>query len=354
MTASKKALMLGAGGMADAWIRGVLPNFKDRLTVAGLVDIDEKALNRSGEFLGLPASARFTRMKDAFESVEADLCIIVVPPAFHKEAVLHAVERRMPILSEKPIADTWESCCDIYRAVKSAGVKMTVMQNYRYSSWMLAVKEILREGRLGAVNYIVARFAEDYRQPNAWGRLRHEMAHPLLVEGSIHHFDQLRNLSGSDCVRMAGFGWNPSWSSFKGDCCGLFIMEMANGVRASYEGACTAAASLNGWLSELYRIECEHGAVSVGRDQVVRVERRTAPGTVETTEISRTGTFLDGHKAVVKACLDWLDDGPVPDTSLDDNIKSAAMLFAAIRASDTRLMIDVGEMLAPLGVSVGD
>ncbi len=35
--------------------------------------------------------------------------------------VLGAVARRMPILSEKPIADTWDSCRDIYRAVRGAG-----------------------------------------------------------------------------------------------------------------------------------------------------------------------------------------------------------------------------------------
>lgn len=350
--AQRKALMLGAGGMAGVWIRHILPNFKDRLTVTGLVDINPKALEESGDFLGLAPSRRFTTMKEAFEKVDADLCIIVVPPAFHKEAVLYAVGRGMDILSEKPIADTWQACCDVYRAVKEAGVKMTVVQNYRFTPWILALKEVLESGELGAINYIIARFAEDYRAPNSWGKFRHEIPDALVIEGAIHHFDQLRNFAGSDCTRIAGFGWNPPWSSFAGDCCGLYVMEFANGVHAAYEGSCTAAGSVNGWHGELYRVECERGAVSIGADRVVRVERRIDRGRLERTEITRPGAPLDGHQAVVKACLDWLDGGPPAPTRLDDNIKSAAMMFAAIEASKTKSVVDVARMLEPLGVAV--
>jgi predicted dehydrogenase len=34
----------------------------------------------------------------------------------------------------------------------------------------------------------------DYRQRGAWALFRYEMPHGLLIEGGIHHLDQLRNL----------------------------------------------------------------------------------------------------------------------------------------------------------------
>src|SRR5690606_32890936 len=104
----KRALMVGAGGMAGAWIRGFLPRFRDRLEIVGLVDVNEEVLNSSGDFLGLAPARRYREMERAFDEVDADCCIVVIPPAFHKEAVLRAVDRGMDILSEKPIADTWE------------------------------------------------------------------------------------------------------------------------------------------------------------------------------------------------------------------------------------------------------
>src|SRR5690349_17260203 len=132
-----RCLMIGAGGMAAGWIRGFFPAFSDRMRVVGLLDIREDALHASGDFLGLPTSARFTDLRSAFEAVEADFCTIVIPPAFHEEAVMHAAERRLPILSEKPIADTWDACVRIYRAVTAAGLKMQVVQNYRFTPRIL-------------------------------------------------------------------------------------------------------------------------------------------------------------------------------------------------------------------------
>jgi len=163
-----RALMLGAGAMASGWMRRYVPLFRERVEIAGLVDLDRAALATFGDLLGLPEAARFSDMAAAFERVEADCCFIVLPPAVHREAVRHAVSRRLPILSEKPIADSWEACADIYRAVSGAGLKMQVVQNYRFNAPMLTMRRLLRGGGLGRINYLVARFAADYRQPNSF------------------------------------------------------------------------------------------------------------------------------------------------------------------------------------------
>src|SRR5215210_6227938 len=113
----QRCLLIGGGGMARSWIRRFFPNFTERMEVVGLADVSEQVLAESGDVLGLPAHRRFKSMSEAFEQVEADFCTIVLPPAVQKEAVLGAVARGMPIVSEKPIADTWDSCRDIYRAV---------------------------------------------------------------------------------------------------------------------------------------------------------------------------------------------------------------------------------------------
>jgi hypothetical protein len=54
-----------------------------------------------------------------------------------------------------------------------------------------------------------SRYASDYRLRGAWAMFRHEMDHGLLIEGGIHHLDQLRNLCGADCETIAGWDWNP-------------------------------------------------------------------------------------------------------------------------------------------------
>src|SRR4051794_37360032 len=135
--------MLGAGGHAGGWIRDILPEFQDRLRVVGLVDVSEAALRRSGDYLGLDETCRFTEMRAAFEAVQADCCVIVVPAAFHVSAALLAAKHGLPILCEKPLADTWQACVNLYRAVKRSRVKMQVVQNYRYNAPMLAMRSVL-------------------------------------------------------------------------------------------------------------------------------------------------------------------------------------------------------------------
>ena len=40
--------------------------------------------------------------------------------------MLHAAARKLPILSEKPIADTWGDCLEIYDTVMGSGTPMQV------------------------------------------------------------------------------------------------------------------------------------------------------------------------------------------------------------------------------------
>ncbi len=150
------------------------------------------------------------------------------------------------MLCEKPLADTWAACRGIYQSVAAAKIKMQVVQNYRWRAPMLAMKSVLAGGELGRINYVVARFADDCRDYDAWQR-RHELPHAMLMDGAAHHFDSIRNLAGADCARIAALEWNPPWSSSRGEFCALCVIDLTNGVRASYEGNATAAGEQHPW-----------------------------------------------------------------------------------------------------------
>ena len=151
-------------------------------------------------------------MEAAFSAVDdADCCFVAVPPQFHEPAIVAAARKGLAVLSEKPLADTWDACARIYREVSQTGVKMQVMQNYRYIATILTLTGVLRGGDLGRVNYVMARFAADYREWLAWGaEFRHTMPHALLLEGAVHHFDQIRNLSQGDCRADRRLGVEPA------------------------------------------------------------------------------------------------------------------------------------------------
>jgi predicted dehydrogenase len=80
------------------------------------------------------------------------------------------------------------------------------------------------------------------------------------------------------------------------------------------------------------------------RDHIVRIQERSAAGTLQTREVPPLEVIWEGHRAVAAQFLDWLDGGPPPATTLADNLQSTAMLFAAIRASETGMTVNVQDM----------
>jgi predicted dehydrogenase len=330
----KTALLLGAGGWSrEHWIDIVLPDFKNKVQVIGLVDNVDSSLKESGDILEIDPENRFNNLDKAFLKVRADFSINVLPPECHKEALILAAKQGMDILSEKPIADRHDDVLAIYNAVKNSSVKMAVTQNYRFEPPTLTFRDVLRSGELGRIDYIIARYASDYRKPGSWDvGDAHNMDDPLLLEGSIHHVDMIRNFSGANCNKVTGFGWNPAWSSFKGNATGMYLFEMENGIRAAYEGNSLESGQINRWHQEYYRAECEKGSLVVNREKAVRIYRSDDKGRQITEEIPQIQAPPTGHHVIMNDFLQWLDGGDPVETSLDDNIFSSAMIFAALDA----------------------
>jgi predicted dehydrogenase len=332
-----RCLLIGAGGIGGRWIREFLPVHRERVRVSAIADISPAARKEAGDDVGLPASERYPTMDAAFAGAEADFCVVAVPPEHHRRAVMGAVGRGLPVLSEKPISDKFAEVREIAAAVREAGIKMAVIQNHRYTPRTVAFKQVLRSGRLGRLQHLLVRFQADYRKYGSWGTdfglsdFRHEMPDPLVIDGSIHHFDAIRNLTGGDCRTVSGLAWNAPWGSFKGMSSGLYLFAMDNDTRASYEGNMSGAGQQNVWHHEYYRAECEDGALTIDADHILRLQRAGMPD-----EIVPFGELpLIGHQQVIGDFLDWLDGGDAPETVLDDNVKSMAMVFAAVAAGKT-------------------
>lgn len=327
--AVKSCLMIGAGGMAGGWINRFVQGFSDRIKIVGLVDVREDVLNRQGQALGLGKERLFTDYRDAMDKVKADFCGISTPPQFHSPQAVLAMEKGMPVISEKPIADTLEAAKAMVKASQKTGLPCAIIQNYRYAPNKQELVRIRDEGRLGRLQHILGRYACDYRKYGTWGGWRHDMNFGLLFEGSVHHFDMLRFLAGSDCETLAGFGWNPAWSSFKHYSSGMYIMRMNSGVHTFYEGNSTASGITNCWHSEYYRAEFEGGTVEIAAGAEMKIHKAGQ----ETQVYQAPGIKLNGHDHLFDEFLSWLDGGNPSVTQIKDNIKSFTMVIAAMETT---------------------
>lgn len=328
--AKKTCLVIGGSGRGGGMIEMLKEKFNSRMKIVGVVDVKQDVLEHQGKALGLGKNSLFTDFNEACAAVKADFCAIATPPQFHSPATVAAVENGMPVICEKPIADTLEAAKTMMEAVQKAALPCAIIQNYRYAANKQELVRIREEERLGRLQHIVGRYACDYRRYESWGKSwRHDMDFALLFEGSVHHFDMMRFLSGGDCETLMGLGWNPEWSSFKHHSSGFYLMRMDNGIHTCYEGNSSAAGITNCWHQEYYRAEFEAGSVEIAGGNHMTIHRVGQQTEVyEAPAISRSG-----HEYLFDEFLNWLDGRTPSATRIEDNIKSFAMVIAAMETT---------------------
>ncbi|MGD0094443.1 MAG: Gfo/Idh/MocA family oxidoreductase, partial [Planctomycetota bacterium] len=248
------------------------------------------------------------------------------------------------ILSEKPIADTMAASCRIYHKVKRAGRKMAITMSHRFDQDKQSLEAAIHSGLYGPLNYLVHRFTHNCRKFGSWGEFRHKIPDPLLVEGTVHHFDILRALSRSNAKTVYAVTWNPPWGEYAGDSTGLVFIDMENGVKCVYEGAKANAATLNGWENDYIRAECRDGTLELDR-RWLRVLRGGAWDKPLAQDLPLLQQPVWKNPWLAELYCDWLNGGPQPPNNLDDNIHCAALLFAAVESAHTRQAVDVQEYL---------
>src|SRR5262249_10349486 len=147
--ADVKIIQVGIGGMGNAWLKTVLAS--PEVEYAGFVEIDKTIAEQQVKEYELDSSLIFDSLEKALSAVKADGVLDVTPPRFHRDVSLMALEAGIPVLSEKPLSDTFAGAQDIVRKANETGVLHMVAQNYRYSVQAQTVKHLLNSGELGQV-----------------------------------------------------------------------------------------------------------------------------------------------------------------------------------------------------------
>jgi predicted dehydrogenase len=348
-----KMIQVGTGGFGAWWCRHFLPpNIAEGLIeVVAAVDINPEALTNAQQGLGLRPDQCYTDLAKAFDENRADFCTVVVPPAFHEQVVDMALAHDMHILSEKPIADTLAGSLRIADKVQRAGKKMGVTMSHRFDQDKTTLREEIRSGRHGALDYLVCRFTCDCRQFASWGKFRHEIPDALMVEGAVHHLDFIADMTGALCDTIYAQTWNPAWGEFAGDSQGLVTMHFENGTRAFYEGAKTNAIGLNGWGQEYLRAECERATLIMDHRQVEcfaydPTRKGASAREGEGVEVPLLQQPKWSHVWLIDKFVRWLDGGEPMETNVQANLQSVALIFAAIESTRTGQPVRVQEFLA--------
>jgi predicted dehydrogenase len=338
-----RAVVVGAGIVAGFWMAPL----RRRADVVALVEIDDDhARDALARFeLDCPG---FASVDAALSAVPADVVINLTPPEHHRRVAEQALEAGCHVLTEKPMAASFEDAVAMVDAARRANRTFAVMQNRRHHP---AIRR-LRQGVVdGAVGPLMALSADMSMAPrHAAGHLP-DHPHPLLLDMAVHTFDQARFISGAEATRVVCHEFTAPHSWYSGAAAAIATFELEGGILFSYRG---------NWIAPGFATSYDSAWRVSGADGTAVWDSFGAPGCEVAVgpppergaaDVQRTTWEVPaprdrtGHAAAVDDLFDALESGRAPETEGAENLGTLAMVFAAIRSAEERRAVDVREVV---------
>ncbi len=145
-----RAAVVGAG----YWGPNLARNFhaSDSWSVACIVDSDPVRLERLARLY--PHVAVHPTIDDALEDASIDAVAIATPPRTHHSLAARAIEAGKHVLVEKPLAESYESACDLEARAERRGVRLMTDHTFLYTGSVEKLRALRESGELGHIYYI--------------------------------------------------------------------------------------------------------------------------------------------------------------------------------------------------------
>lgn len=338
--ATRRALIVGAGGMGRAWGR----NLKEHpeVEVAGWVDIRPGAAADANAELGFEGAYVGTDLADALKATLPDFVVDVTVPEAHRDVTVQALDAGVPVIGEKPMASSMAEARAMVEASDRSGKLYMVSQSRRYDDRILAFRDLIAKniGPLGILNadfYIGAHF----------GGFRDAMDSPLILDMAIHSFDQARLISGARPVSVYAEEFNPKWSWYRGDACATALFTMENDLRFTYRGSWCAEGMNTSWECEWRALGALGAALWDGHSRIeADVVEETGGFHSKCRRVTgEVGSSPGGIAGSLREFLNALDTGATPQGECHDNILSLAMVFGVITSAREGRRVEIDEVL---------
>lgn len=332
-----KVLLLGLGFWGRNWLE--LISRTERTELAGVAGSEEE-LKAAKKKYGLQEDILYTDFRDAVKECNAKLAIIVIPGRLHFEADKLAMEKGMNIITEKPLASDIEEAKKLLEIkAKHPEIKFMASQNYRWRPHNQAIRNAIKSGMIGNVESVLCEFR---KQEDLQG-YRAGLKQPLLQDVCIHHFDLIRFYTGADCKSIYCRSYRPDWSAFEGRPGTDALMVMENGIKVTYNGTWAARGKESSWDGN-FTITGSKGALTLDADDNVYFYKFKKNAEVVMTSGSEQGILLDKPEMKYQEMeygfhmmLDCMENNTTPETTLEDNFKSYAMVCAGLKSSESHM-----------------
>lgn len=204
------AIVLGAGNRGNVYGNYAL-KYPDQLDIVGVAEPIEIRNDRFASQHDISDSQRFVTWEHVFEQPKfADAVIITTPDDLHHGPAMAALAMGYDLLLEKPIAQTWQECKEIFDLAEKEGRIVAVCHVLRYSPYYKKVKAVIESGVLGEM--VSMQHFEPIQHVHmshsfVRGNWRREAdTNPILLAKSCHDMDIMRWWIDRPAEYVSSFG----------------------------------------------------------------------------------------------------------------------------------------------------
>jgi predicted dehydrogenase len=118
----------------------------------------------------------YTNLDLMLETEKLDGIVNVTPDSAHEKVAVAVLARKIPLLSEKPMAANLSAARNMLAAAKKAKVPAMVNFSYRYSSGLQHARELVAKGLIGSIVHVEVSYLQGWLASTDWRKFKSDSA----------------------------------------------------------------------------------------------------------------------------------------------------------------------------------
>jgi predicted dehydrogenase len=245
--------LVGAGGIAQSYAQAFEKSERARL--AAVADVRLEAAKALGEAFTCPSIDSHEAMS---KGAQLDAVVVCTPPVSHPDICIHFLEKKVPVLCEKPLSIDSRSARKMIDAAKKAGVKFTMASKFRYAEDVVRAKGIVTSGILGEIILFENAFTSRVDMGSRWNSKPQVSGGGVLIDNGTHSVDIMRYFLGPLADLQVVEGKRSQGLDVE-ETVRIFVRS-----KGGVLGSIDLSWSLNKELESYLNIYGSHGTISVG------------------------------------------------------------------------------------------
>ncbi len=317
--------VIGCGGIVATHLAAYR---KARYKVVALADpVVERAEQYRDRFY--PRAAVFASGQELLHQADVDVVDIATHPEHRPPLLLEAIRAGKHVLSQKPFVTDVSVGRKLVAAARRKGVKLAVNQNGRWAAHVSYARQAIAAGLLGEVTSVDMSVHWDHNWV-ADTPFNH-VHHLLLYDFGIHWFDMLHCYSGGrKAKRVSASVYRAKSQRARPPLSGHAVVEYPN-CQASIV---LRGNALHGPQDRTVIVGTKGTLISCGpniNEQTVTLHTEQGIAVPRLT----TRWFPDGFDGTMSELLCAIEEDREPYHSAQDNLRSLALCFAALKSADS-------------------